>query len=551
MSTRQQSSWRRALGLVAAAAACLLAVLLTGGPASAHAELIGTDPAEGAVLPASPGQVTLTFNERVLLTEAQPRLLDAAGRQLTSTASASERLLRIDVPDDLEAGSYVVAWRVVSADGHPIAGSLTFSVGKASAQVAPAPVPQTPVAVTRGLSIVQAVLYLGLLPALGLGVFLVLLLPADTRADGPRRLLRRLLVGAAATAAVAGVLSVPFTVADQQADSLGDVLRPGTWGDAQGSLLLSLGLLLAGLAAVVVARTRVVLLVGVGLAAVAPALVGHARALEPQWPLVLTDVAHVLAGSAWLGGLIGLAVTLPAIAGQVGRAATVLSRFSAVAAGTLAALLASGSLLAWRIVGSWGDLFGTSYGRLLVVKIGLVGLAVGVASYNRFVLVPRARADGGYDARQRATVRIGRVVLVEAGLLAAVLVLTGFLVNRPPGNVPHGLPEEQVQVARLAGHGSVRVTLDPGLVGRNELAIRLQTPAGRPLEGDLPVVSLQSGDLSLGPVPLQIDGAGRFRAEVVLPEAGTWEVEVSQRLGRFDNPVARVRFQVGPRGGAT
>ena len=130
---------------VAAALVALAIVLLPGAPASAHAELVETDPAEGAVVATAPETVTLTFNEPVRLTSQEIAVYDAQGEPVASSAGANGEAVRVDLAGaaDLPDGTYVVSWNVLSGDGHPIAGALTFSVGAASATVAAPPEPET------------------------------------------------------------------------------------------------------------------------------------------------------------------------------------------------------------------------------------------------------------------------------------------------------------------------------------------------------------------------------------------------------------------------
>ena len=170
---------------------------------------------------------------------------------------------------------------------------------------------------------------------------------------------------------------------------------------------------------------------GAALAVWSPALVGHTRAYEPVSLLVLTDALHLSAGAVWLGGLAGLAVVLPSLAGRERDSALVLSRFSTVAAGLLAVLAGAGALLGWRILGSWSGLVDTTYGRLLLVKIAIALVVAAVAAWNRFGLLPRV-SDGPHEARRRATYAVRRVVILEGALLVGLLGVTGFLVEQPP-----------------------------------------------------------------------------------------------------------------------
>src|SRR5690242_6540208 len=126
----------RAPLIALALAACLVAI---AGPAAAHATLVESVPADGAVVPAAPQAVTLRFNEPVR--PIAVRLLDGQGRSLIAAedVAAEGAMLRLTLPAGLSAGTYLVSYRVISLDSHPVGGSFTFSIGARSA-APPAPV---------------------------------------------------------------------------------------------------------------------------------------------------------------------------------------------------------------------------------------------------------------------------------------------------------------------------------------------------------------------------------------------------------------------------
>lgn len=536
--------------------ACLLAVLVPSSPAAAHATLVGTDPADGAVLAESPGQATLTFDEAVSLPAEGVRVFDASGGPVTSTASSGDSTITVDLPDRLADGTYVVVWRAVSADGHPIAGSLTFSVGRPSVQVvSPPPPDRAGPAVGAVLSVANAVTYVGLLLAVGLGLFAVVILGGAGGAPRASRRLRPVVTWSTVASVVAVVAALPLTVVTQRALGPADVLTSEAWTGVTPTALVAAALLAGGLVLVrvalgdrrSVAQSRVALGLGAGLAVVTPALTGHSRGMAPQVPVVALDVLHVLAGSVWLGGLVGLALSLPVVSGRRSDAALVLARFSTLAASVLALLVATGGLLAWRIVASWENLFGTRYGWLLLAKIALACVAVTIAAWNRYVLLPRTRSDHGHQRHRSAVHRVGHVVAAEAGVVVLVLALTGFLVNQSPRAEALVVPAGRtgVQATTLGEDLKVLVTLSPAEVGPNTLRVQVQDLTGEPVEPSrLPVISLNSDDVDLGEVRSTSDAAGTFRSSVVLPAAGTWRVQVSLRLTEFDNPVGVVTFHV-------
>lgn len=525
-----------AMGLVLVGAASVAGLVLVAGPASAHTELVSSEPAEGSVLDESPGVARLTFNEPVRTAGDAAQLYDASGAQLEATARAIDTVVEVELPDVLADGSYVVSWRVISADGHPVAGALTFSVGAPSDGVVQ-PVADANSSAEPILSAVQGATYLALFVASGLAIFWFLMLGAA----GPE-LHQRLLpvAGPAAVVAVLGaLLELPLNALYQQGQGLTDLFDIGSWSAALGrdeTVAAALVVVGALLGAEYLRRCSAVgSLAGFFLAVVGLALVGHTRSYGPTPVLVASDLVHLVAGAAWVGGLLGLVLVLRRLTPRHGAA--VLARFSSVAAGLVALVTASGSLMAWRILRSWDALVDTPFGRLLIVKVAIVLVVIAVAALNRFWLLPRFVRGNGDPELLRRTVRL------EAAGLVAVLVLTGFLVERSPvGDGP-----EVVRIASTVADGvQVRVELDPGTVGSNDLVLQLETDAGKPFTPKAPpVVTVFQPGLSLGALELSAMHAGMYEGSLVLPRPGDWTVRVSLRLSRFENPVVDLTISVG------
>ena len=288
----------------------LLLVLGSAAPAAAHATLISTDPADGAVLETAPEQVTFTFNESVIGVPAGIEVFDATGAEVASTASVRKAQLVVGLDEEVGEGTFVVVWRLVSADGHPIGGSLSFSVGQPSAEV---DVPTTAAEVDTTapflLSVVRWLGYLGLLVAAGVAAFSVLFLPRDRSADDSRRRLRTTARIAAVVAALSWWAAVPLVALYQlglRASALGD---GSTWSALATDEYVVPALVLAGLAlasgalpasAPDRARTGLVLL-GCAAALAAPSLTGHTRATTPEALVIAVDVLHLAAGAAVAG----------------------------------------------------------------------------------------------------------------------------------------------------------------------------------------------------------------------------------------------------------
>lgn len=541
----------------------LLAVLGTAAPASAHATLVSSDPVEGSVLTETPDVVTFTFDESVSLPPDGVQVFDAAGDPVDAEAASRDTVITADLPDTLEQGSYVVVWRAISADGHPIAGSLTFAIGRASATVAAPNVPDAEQGSVRTvLGITHGIGYVGLLLAAGLVLFLAWAVRDVRLDDAVRGRVEQTLWAATGVALLAGAFALPLTGAYQQGlglASLGETVAvdPALIGDD----LIVLGLQTAGLltALAVLRRPRLTRFAAAGavVAVVSPALVGHSRAIEPVWLLVSTDVIHLLAGASWLGGLVGLALVLRSLAGSERDAALVLARFSEVAGGLLLVLAVTGTLMAWRILEGWAPLVHTTYGRLLLVKIGLALAVAAIAGWNRFRLLPRVRDGVGHAARRGAVLRVGTVVRYEAGLIVALLGVTGFLVNQSPRDdaaAARAPVASRVEVGVVDDDLKVLATASPGTRGPNTVTIQVQDGTGEPVEGyAAPTLVVRSATAATDPGGVGVDlgavavvpvAAGTYSAEVVLPTPGTWVLQVGLRRSEFDNPVTPVEVEI-------
>jgi copper transport protein len=561
--------------LLLLAAICAL-LLGPAASASAHATLVRTDPAHGAVLDAAPERVTFSFNESVIGVPTGIKVFDATGEEVDSSASVRGSELFVDLDEEVGDGTLVVVWRLVSEDGHPIGGSLSFSVG------APSDVVDVPSAGADAgtdapfvLGLVRGLGYVGLLVAAGVAAFTVLFLPRDGGADRSRSRLRPVARVAAGIAALGWGLAVPLVALYQLGLPASAITEGSTWSALAPAEYVVPAAVVAGLALAVGAlpasaapgRTRATLvLAGSVLAVTAPAFTGHTRAATPEALVIGVDVLHLAAGALWLGGLVAIALVLGDLArGDSG--AVVLGRFSTWAAALLAVLVVAGTVLAWRIAGSWDALLGSGYGALLLVKVLAALVAIAIAAWNRFALLPRLRTaprvrtepprrpalDRRAEPRRRdrdlPATPLVRTALAEAGVLVVVLLVTGFLVDRSPetDTAATSVEESAASVGEpvVLGQISARITLDPPSVGPATLTITMTDALGEPAEGyEAPRLSLKSDDVDLGEVQVASLGPGVYAGEVVLPTGGEWEVQVSLRTTEFDNPVRTVTFRV-------
>jgi copper transport protein len=177
-----------------------------------------------------------------------------------------------------------------------------------------------------------------------------------------------------------------------------------------------------------------------------PALAGHAAVQSPVAVLLPLDVVHVAAMCAWLGGLVSIAVLVPAAGRRLEPAeraqllAAALTRFSPIALGSVLALAATGVAQATLHLHRLDALTGSAYGRAVAVKVALLAALIGLGAINRRRTLPRLQAvAAGAQAPRRARRTLRRTIGGEIALLVAVLTMTGALVSyAPPAAHPAG-----------------------------------------------------------------------------------------------------------------
>ncbi|MGV9646839.1 copper resistance CopC/CopD family protein [Streptomyces sp. NPDC003328] len=429
--------------------ALLLAVAgtLFGGaaPASAHAALLGSDPAQGSVVDKAPTQITLNFSEKVALSDGSFKVLDPKGQRVDTgkPAELTGTMYGVKVQPGLPRGTYTVTYQVVSADSHPVSGAFTFSVGAPSATTVSASGQTVGGGVVGGLyGFARYVSYAGFIVLIGGAAFVL----ACWQRGAAERAVQRLVVSGwvALTSATLALLLLrgSYTGSGKFADVFDLSLVGQVLQTKAGAALVSRLLLLAAAALFVAvlfgayakrdadgeekagaangsgarkaasggdgpdaerAATKQDLTFGLavggfvvaaGLAATW-AMAEHASTGIQTGLAMPVDILHLLAVAVWLGGLTTMLVALYRVP-SIGKPA--VQRFSRVAFASVVTLVATGVYQSWRQLGSWSALTGTAYGQLLLVKVALVAVLVGVAWISRrwtarLTDVPAAKAQ--------------------------------------------------------------------------------------------------------------------------------------------------------------
>jgi copper transport protein len=457
----------------------VLAALLLPAFAFAHAALLKTTPSASVTVNRPPTHVSLVYSEAVEPRFAIVSVTDVLGNQLTSgpptrsTRNADELVVPVQ---KLREGWYLVFWRVISEDGHPVRGAFTFAVGP---NPGPAPAFAIPslseTAATPGLIALRWVVFMSFLAAIGLLVLRV----AITRplfAERPRALVVAFWC-ALGLALVSTPIYLLVATAQFSLRSWWDVgallplLRHSAFG--RGYLTLELLLALFGVAAGValwldrgLRRERSVAellsLTGAALAAAAvlflPGVAGHAAQTDPRTLSLALDWFHLAAAALWVGGLIGLLVLWRSVPAVRRTAALVVCvpRFSNVAFVSVALLLASGVVASVVHLPTVSSLWSTSYGQAILVKAGLLAAALVLAAGNLLRVRPALLRP---DPPPSAAVLLRRLVGAETLLVAAAVAVAAVLSSlAPPPKAIAGLGKTNAH----AGPGAVSETIEEG-----------------------------------------------------------------------------------------
>ncbi|MEV5692574.1 copper resistance CopC/CopD family protein [Micromonospora globbae] len=523
-------------GLLVTAVALLIA---PAAPASAHAVLVSSSPAASAVVPSGPEEVVLTFSESVRKVPDKVRVIAPDGsRADRGEPTFDGTIVRIPVDPAGGQGTYLVSYRVISADSHPVSGAFTYSVGAPSAPPTDSgdtgranPVVDNAVKVAKYLG------YAGLALLVGPALVLAALWPRRLDRRGPARLAWTGL-GLVAVATLADLwLQVPYTggggLFDVSGEGLSSVLG-STFGAAhlvRLGLLAAAAFLLRPLFAGPVGRTDAIILTVLGVAALVTwPLAGHPAASPAPAVSVVVDTVHLGSMAVWLGGLLMLAAFLLPRADEreLGAIMPIWSRWAALA---VSALLLAGVVQGLIEMGTPGALVDTTYGRLLLAKIGLFGLVLGVAAYSRQLVRRRV-------AEQRPS-RIRRAIVAELAIIAVVLGVSATLVQTPPARTASEVADSApgyFSTTLTSSLLSVQVELDPAERGNNSLHLYAYTKDNRPQ----PVVewkataALPSAGIEPIEIPLLPLTDNHATGEVNLPASGDWQLKVTARTSDID-----------------
>ncbi|GAA3450395.1 copper resistance CopC/CopD family protein [Dactylosporangium matsuzakiense] len=568
--------WSVPLAMLLGALAILV---LPAGPASAHAELEKTAPVAGTVLDQLPGEVTLSFSEQVRLVTDKIKVTAPDGsRADTGKPAVRDQELVIPLKSGGPKGTYLVSYRVISADSHPVAGGYSFSYGQPSA---------TPNANANGnadtttdqvvkntMSAARFLGFAGLVLLVGPTLILFALWPRRLSTRDPGRLA---LVGAgvlAVSTILELYLQIPYTAGTSLFDASGAAASEVLGTPFGAAHLVRLGVVLATvilLRPVISGRASKVdqtLLVILGIVGLATwPISGHPSASPVPTLTVVADAAHLASMSIWLGGLVMLFGFLLRRA-NTRELAAIVPVWSGWALFAITVLVLAGTAQALVEIGTLDALTGTLYGQIVMIKVALLAVVVGVAAYSRSITNRRfapppvvaateddeADEDEDDEPAEPAAIedrdrrRLRTAVIAEVGIAVVVLLMTSVLVQTSParagqGDAPPGPFDTVVSTSLL----KLQVDISPATVGQNSIHVYAVKPDG---SGPQTVVEWKATAAlaSKGIEPLTVPMLGisddHAIGQISLVSAGTWEFKFTARVDDLNQTTVTVQVPV-------
>jgi copper transport protein len=540
-------------------ATALGAAALAPAVASAHAILVGTQPQSLSTVRTSPREVIFEFNQAVGGTLGAVRVYNGVGTEVDDGAishpDGNEHWMGVGLPAHLPDGTYTATYRVISADTHIVYGGLVFNVGHASRSTQTVagligrnragPVTNVAFGAIRGLD------YLSLALVVGGLVFVFWVTPPGLLGGAFERRVWRLVAGGLALGVLVGVLGILLQGAEAAGVSLWASLK---WSIVSNVLSSRFGwvwgvraaLFAVSLATLALRRRGayrgwLALVCAYGVAT--PALAGHASIQSPVWAFFPADVAHVLAASVWVGGIACIVFALPlatrAVAPERRTAmlVDVLARFSPLALAAVGVLAVTGVVQAYIDIRSVNALTHTTYGELVLLKTGLLGMLIGLGAINRERVIPtlrRLHAAGSTPGDTGVLVR--RTTRGELAAMVSVFTVTAALVAFAP---PIDAATGPFSLDTRLGPAELEVYITPAATGANAMHLYLiYATTGAPYTASKQMVVTASlpakgiGPLSESAYPT---GPGHYTVpDAILSPAGTWTVLITDRVSLFD-----------------
>ncbi len=511
---------------------CGAGVVGSVNPVEAHAGLKSSEPAASSVLEQSPEEIVLKFAEQVEISFGSIRLFDANSKLITlSTPNygftddvVDAKTVRVGVPA-LEPGSYLVVWRVVSVDSHPVQGAFGFQIGARGKNLAALGVEV--LSNSSASNFVKVVMgFARWLSFLGVMVLIGSVLLA-TRIIGQSRI--ETVIKSSWFVAVVGsatvlVMQAPYALGSSLSDSVSvtsvrQVLetRLGIWLIIRAVILLLFLLIIwkRDLHQKPLWRMTTTILSIVLFATFS--ISGHPGMRQFSSLSIGTDIVHFLSVAVWMGGLVTIVLL-----GQKWQSESpkVIAWFSFNATIAMPIMVATGVAQAWRMMEGFQNLFSTTYGTVLSIKVLLVVVAIAAGTKARQIF-----KDKKVDSEDLKKIKFSKTIVVESVIGLVVLAVTAVLVSVPPLSVNTATP---FTATLVQSNVIADITITPARVGNAEIHVVFSPPGGtlEPIESMTARISLETGEIPPIPIDVKRIGVNHFQANLQVPRDGEWLLEL-------------------------
>lgn len=508
-----------------------MAILASVPAAWGHASLVDSDPIDRAVVAQSPTTIKLNFNEPV-----SPLVLRLVGPDGQSTdlkdVTAADQALTIAVPAPLPRGTHLLSWRVISADGHPVGGAITFSVIEPSAEPPMRPQFETDRKLQAAIWLGKIAVYFGLLFGVG-GVFY-----AAWIADAPLPEAARMYVSAALQCGlIAAVISIGLQGVDVMNLPPSEIRQTQLWVKGfetsyglSASIAIAVFILaLSTLHMKTPGRLQAALsLAGVGAAL---AVSGHAASAAPQFLTRSAVFLHGVSVAFWVGAFIPLVATM----GTAEQRIAELARFSRAIPTAVAVLVVSGLALSVVQLVTVDALWTTSYGLVLSGKLVAVLALLTLGAWNRYALTPRIVGGDRISAKQ-----LSASIKFEFAIVVAILGLVALWRFTPPPRTYQALAASPVQVHIHTASAMADVRFEPVRAGGQTVTIALWDGNFAPLPAKEVTLVLAKPDTGIEPLRASAsyvaDSSWRIES-LTVPMTGHWRIRVEILISDFEKLV--------------
>ena len=510
---------RRLFGAVIASTVLVLTFI--PGIASAHAILESSSPEPSALLASSPKEILLDFDEQVESTLGDIRVYDSEQREITIKktvrSSTDASVVTAEVPT-LKNGVYVVVWRVVSADGHPVSGAFPFEIGTRSTGTSAALLEEilnrteTTSPLGNPMSILRLLGFLGLILLIGC----VSLLWRSSLLGNARvrKTLRYSSVFIAVSSLGLLLMQGPYTAGKSWGslfDSvlIGDVMqtRLGLALFVRAICAFAWGVIALTASASVSSRWRNGVIVTAVVTIATYATSGHQSAGTLPAVFVPLDMVHLAAISTWVGALLVLAIVY-----RDNDVENEAKRFSQMATWSMPLVVVTGVVQGLHLMGGISSITQSNFGKLLLLKTLLVACVVLLGSKARGQL-----QLGGFSS-------IARIIRWESTVVVLVLAVTSLMVAQSPNSTT---PSSVSFGATKVQNGIVaELTVVPAVVGTAEVHVILTPPGGSLTPADSVTVQFDLPSRSIPPIPVTMTeiGPNHWIGIVQFPFSGAWNM---------------------------